>query len=406
MTIFHTPIVYRLDNNEKIQTLKPKIKRILRFTTVQPALLTSIEPQGSGINPETDVRIIFDESMDRQSTIEHLTITGEIEFTPLWDSQGKILTLKHKSFTKDTDYILVIKKGVKTAAGGMMEADITTQFRTAGPVVVTQMDPLNSATDVSNTQPVTLTFDQPVPRNIVNYITFTPAITATVSAAGRTVTFFPSTPLVYETNYSVTVKTGAPSIYGLPSSYDQIFSFTITPPALTVPYFEQEAPFTCNMAAVRMLLAYRGVEVTEQKLIDVIGLGGKRGSGNPYKGYIDDYGTYWDAVARGVDKYRPTRIIKGGKLADIITEIKKGNPVMTWGQNGWSDPYDISWTATDGTFIKAINGMHSAVVRGYTGSDSNPTELLLNDPWRGQYALDTKEFMRRWGYFGVAMVVD
>jgi hypothetical protein len=50
--------------------------------------------------------------------------------------------------------------------------------------------------------------------------------------------------------------------------------------------------------------------------------------------------------------------------------------------------------------------MHSTVVRGFSGPENNPTQIYLNDPWRGQYAVSTAEFMRRWSYFLMAMVVD
>ena len=79
---------------------------------------------------------------------------------------------------------------------------------------------------------------------------------------------------------------------------------------------------------------------------------------------------------------------------------------MIWGQNGWSDPHEISWTSTTGEFIRAINGMHSSVVTGFKGTPDNPTEIYLNDPWRGQYTIATSEFLRRWGYFSVALSLD
>lgn len=155
-----------------------------------------------------------------------------------------------------------------------------------------------------------------------------------------------------------------------------------------------------------MLLAFRGIQTTEAALIHTIGLGGKRGSGNPSVGYIDDYGTYWPAIYKGITTQRPARMIESGNLSDILKEIDRGNPVMTWGQNGWSDPHDISWTATDGTPIKAINGMHSSVVRGYRGTSDNPTLIYINDPWRGQYSISPDEFMRRWKFLGMALVID
>jgi uncharacterized protein YvpB len=406
ISIIHIPTIHRLGSDEEIQKLAPTVKKVLRFTTVRPPILATIEPQGSGINPTTNIKISFDTSMDRQSVIDHLSISPNATLTPSWDTEGKILTLTHATFPKDTGYTLSLKKGIKTLLGGVTESDLTYQFHTAGPVGMVSMDPVNGAKDAPATQPIKITFDQEVPSQIADYITISPDVTATASGQGRTLTLYPKTPLAYETLYSVTLKKNAPSVYGLTSIKDQVFSFTTSSPALAVPYFKQQSLFTCNLAAARMLLAYRGIAVTEQKLIDIIGIGGKRGSGDPNKGYIDDYGTYWDPVFRGVSTYRPTRLIKSGKLEDIIAEIKRGNPVMTWGQNGWSDPHDISWTTKDGTRIKAINGMHSAVVRGYTGSENNPTQILLNDPWRGQYSITAKEFMRRWGYFGVAMVVD
>lgn len=406
MTIIHTPTIHRLANGSEVQKFTPSVKSVLHFTTVRPPLIESVEPQGSGINPVSPVRIVFDAPMDQQSVTDRIHIIPPVSLTPQWDRDGKTLVFAHAAFPQDTDFVLRLEKGMQTMAGGSTESDLTYQFHTAGQVGIAQTDPVNGAVNVSRTQPVTITFDQQVPSNIADFVEILPAITATASAQGRVLTIFPGTPLKYETRYSVTLKTGAPGIFGLPSSKDQTFSFTTAPPTLAVPYYRQQSAFTCNIAAARMLLAFRGVNVTEKNIIDAVGIGGKRGSGNPYKGYVDDYGTYWDAVSRGVATYRPVRLITGGKLSDIIAEVKNGNPVMTWGQNGWSNPHDLSWTATDGTFIKAVNGMHSAVVYGYTGPADTPEKILINDPWRGQYPIETKEFMRRWGYFGVAMVVD
>lgn len=175
---------------------------------------------------------------------------------------------------------------------------------------------------------------------------------------------------------------------------------------LKVPFFKQEEDFTCNIAAARQLLAYRGVALPEQQLKSDIGSTGSRGNGNPYEVHVPDYGTYWDPVLRGVSKYRPARLFKEWNLKDLIGEIQKGNPVMIWGQNGWSDPHEISWTNPDRTFVYAINGMHSSVARGFRGPSENPTHILLNDPWRGVYWIPTAEFLRRWNFFKVALVVD
>jgi len=382
--------VKQLDQNKKMT---------IRFSTARAAFVSALLPEGNVVRPDADIRITFEEPMDKTAVMNHLSITPSVAVYPVWSDGDKTLSLSHDTLVKDTDYTVKLSRGLTTAKGGRLEKDVEFHFHTAGPLRVTNFSATASAQ---------LTFDQDIAASVVNHLSVRPEVAGKTVAKDNTLTFIPDTSFLPETAYTVTLTRGAESVFGLPTAVDQTFTFT-TPPnqiLLSVPFYKQQSWFTCNISAARMLLAFRGTEVSEADLIHAIGLGGKRGTGNPYKGYIDDYGTYWDAIARGVSTYRATRLITSGKLSDIIAEVKKGNPVMTWGQNGWSDPHDISWTSTDGTFIKAVNGMHSAVVRGYWGPDANPTKIFLNDPWRGQYEIATSEFMRRWGYYGMAMVVE
>jgi len=408
MTIIHTPTMVDRATGASVKTLDPNTKMTLHFTTVRAAFVASISAIGKVVNPASDIRIIFEEPMDKATVIKHISLVPSISIQGTWEDDDKTLVLSHDTLAKDTDYTLTLTAGLSTAKGGTLDRDTAFQFHTAGQLKVTDTAPAQDAANVPASATFRLTFDQDIPETLASHLVISPNVPGKTVVKGSTLEFTPDKPFPYETKYSFTLTAGASSDYGLPTTADQTFAFTTSPNQilLDVPYYKQETLFTCNIDAARMLLAYRGVNVTEGNLINVIGLGGKRGTGNPYKGYVDDYGTYWDAVSRGVSKYRPTRMITSGKLADIIAEVKKGNPVMTWGQNGWSDPHDISWTSTDGTFIKAVNGMHSAVVRGYSGPDANPTQIFINDPWRGQYAIPTAEFMRRWSYMSMAMVVD
>jgi uncharacterized protein YvpB len=408
MKINHTPTMVDRVTGETVKKFEPNTKMNVYFTTVRAAFVSTFTPEGTGVNPADDLRITFEESMDKAEVFKHITITPAADLRPSWGDDDKTLTLSHGTLAKDTDFTVTFTAGLSTAKGGTLEKDAAFHFRTAGRLTLTDVSPAKNATNVFADSTIRMTFDQDIPVSIADHLVIHPDVPGKTTVSGSALEFTPAKPLPYETRYSVTLTAGAVSMYGLPTPADETFTFTTAPNQITlpVPYYKQQTLFTCNIAAARMLLAYRGINVTESDLINAIGLGGKRGTGNPYKGYVDDYGTYWDAVVRGVSSYRPTRLITSGKLSDIIAEIKKGNPVMTWGQNGWSDPHDISWTSMDGTFIKAINGMHSAVVRGYSGQDANPTQIFLNDPWRGQYAIPTAEFMRRWSYVGMAMVVD
>lgn len=407
-SLFQTPVVIRKKDGEVLFKGEPKNKFMSTFSTVKPAFISQFEPQGIGINPSLPVRITFDTSIHRQSLERSISIHPPVNLRYVWDATSAAVTISHDSFEKDTEYTVTLKQGLENTSGGLLEKDVIFTFKTAGPLTLTHSIPNNNTHNISPLQTFRVFFDQEIDKDAASFFSISPPVKGDSSITNNMFEFIPSEELLYDTAYTLLFKANMTSVYGLPSTKDQSVTFTTSPKetTLSVPFYKQQDQFTCNIAAARMLLAYRGITVEEQTLIDRMGNGGKRGSGNPFNGYIDDYGTYWDAVSKGISSYRTSRLITSGQLEDIITEIKKGNPVMIWGQNGWSDPHDISWTTPDGIFIKAINGMHSFVVRGFRGPPENPTHILINDPWRGQYAVETKEFLRRWGFLSMALVID
>jgi uncharacterized protein YvpB len=409
LQVYQTPLTYRYADGNILKEDSPRLEKSLNFKTISPPFISLFEPLGNGANPISDIRIIFDQQMNTGEIEQKLTIDPIVPLSFSWENDGQTAIVHHSLLAKNTPYRIRIPQGIKTKKGGILETDATFEFTTLGTVKLVDSSPTNNATDISIQTPIALTFNQEIKtESPETLLSISPPITGKTTVSKNTVTFIPNKPLSNNTRYTFSIAAGLDSIYGLPSTESQNLSFTTAPIqiVLPVPFFKQQSDFTCNIASARMLLAYRGITMDEKTLISKIGTSQNRGTGNPYKGYVSDYGTYWDAVVRGVNAYRPTRLISNGKLSDIIQELTRGNPVMTWGQNGWSDPHDISWTSSDGTYIHAINGMHSAVVRGFRGPEGNPTHILLNDPWRGQYAIPTDEFLRRWGYFNVALVVE
>lgn len=404
-----TPVVTRYSDLQIVDRGKAELEKTIKFTTTKPPLVSSFNPQGKSVPPNIKIDLIFDHAMDKASVEKSLIIAPDIIHYFVWDNDDKTLHVIHNGLAKDTAYTLTLVNGIKTQLGGTSDIDSVFQFKTAGPVTLVNSTPDNNAANILSDNPLKFTFDQNIDQKLISdYVAIKPNIAYKLNVTGPVLQIIPDKILQNNTNYTITFLKNIPAIYGLAGAADQTVSFTTAPfqVSLNVPYFAQQSLFTCNISAARMLLAYRNVNVTENDLISVIGTQPGRGSGNPYKGYVPDYGTYWDPVAKGVSTYRPTRLITSGNLNDLISELLKGNPVMIWGQNGWSDPHDISWTASGGTFIKAVNGMHSSVLRGFIGPSDNPTQILLNDPWRGQYAIDTSEFLRRWSFFKIAMVVD
>lgn len=378
------------------------------FTTVKAPMITKFSPQGSGVDTETPITVIFDGPMDPESFTGRLIISPETGLPISWNTKHTEMTIKPQ-LLKNTAYSLTFLKGIKTAEGGTLEADSRFDFKTVGPVTVSATVPSANARNVPADSPLSVTFDQDVDTGSAEKaFAINPPVTGRFSWSGRTMTFTPDSRLTFQTDYTVSLAAGIKSIRGLDSEKKFEFSFTTSPErfVLNVPMYKQESGFTCSIAALRMLLAYRGIDKTENELVDAVGRNGYRGNGNPYLGYVSSYGTYWDPIAAAANKYRPSRLFKNWTLEGLLAEVAKGNPVMTWGQNGWSDPHEISWTNPDGTRIYAINGMHSVVVTGYVGPADNPTQILINDPWRGKWTLETAEFVRRWSYFKNALVVD
>jgi uncharacterized protein YvpB len=311
--------------------------------------------------------------------------------------------------SKDAEFTVLLPRGMTSRRGGVLEEDLTFRFRTLGAVAVASGIPDEATPNVSVNTPVAITFNQETDHGSAEQkFSLVPPVAGTFSWQENTMVFTPRDPLQFNGEYTFRLEPGVKGIDGTDSvqSFSSRFRTASQEFALSVPYFRQQENFTCNIAALRMLLTYRGVTVAEQELKGIIGSSGSRGNGNPYKNHVTDYGTYWDAIEKGVRDFRPYRIFKDWSLGELIAEVQRGNPVMVWGQNGWSDPHEISWTAADGTYIYAVNGMHSYVVRGFRGSADNPTHILVNDPWRGVYSLPTDEFIRRWNYFRVAMIVD
>lgn len=404
----HTARVQRVSDGEILTSGEPKQLLAYHFSTSHPAFVDSFNPQGPSTNPDSDIEIQFDQPMDKESVLASLKVEPLFQYTPTWDASGSSLLLQHDPLQKNTSYTVTLEAGMMTQSGSTLDAPAAFTFQTPGPLTVVKSLPVQKESNVSVLTPITIEFDQDIASSVVEDISISPFAAGKVESTGRTLTFTPYEPFLYNTTYTLTIPIATLSMHGLPSEREQSISFTTSSAEtiLPVPYFRQQSQFTCNIAAARMLLAYKGIHVSEQELISATGNGGKRGSGNPFSGYIDDYGTYWDAISKGISKYAKNTILATDNLVDIIHHIQKGNPVMIWGQNGWSDPHDISWTASDGTFIQAVNGMHSSVVRGYKGPPESPTELFINDPWRGFYSISTEEFMRRWKFFSIALVLE
>lgn len=153
----------------------------------------------------------------------------------------------------------------------------------------------------------------------------------------------PSTPsLVSQTNAILYSPIPQPTnAYGvLPVVPDRIHEDVV----LDVPAYIQERALSCEVATLKMALAYKGVTVSENELMGHVGYDPTphvgNTWGNPHQAFVGDidgrqpttgYGVYWEPIARAGAEYRPTEYFTNGTVQDLTYEIVRGNPVVVWG---------------------------------------------------------------------------
>lgn len=189
---------------------------------------------------------------------------------------------------------------------------------------------------------------------------------------------------------------------------------------LRVPFFRQEHALSCEVATLRMALAYRGVEVTEAELLAAVGtdpaprrrVGDVLTWGDPGTSFVGDvdgimaktgYGVHAGPIGRVAGQHRRAEVIENGSAAMLADAIANGNPVIVWGHLGSGTP--IRWRTLGGKEVHAVDGEHTRVVIGYTSTKENPTGFFVIDPIYGEQYWKTEKFLRTWESLGRTGVV-
>lgn len=192
-----------------------------------------------------------------------------------------------------------------------------------------------------------------------------------------------------------------------------------TSPMLKVPYHRQEHSLSCEIAALKMVLNFYDIKVSENDLLKNLPFDEKGPRlkdntwGDPDKGFVgnidgaipnDGYGVYEKPIADLAEKFgRKAKIFDKPALSDVLAEVAAGHPVIAWGT--LSSGKDISWKTKDGKFVKAIYGEHTRVIIGYSGSPENPANIILLDPIYGQISWSKEKFLKNWSLLDNKAVV-
>lgn len=306
------------------------------------------------------------------------------------------------------------------------------------PPNVTSTIPLNNATAVALASPITVKFDRPVSRAIMDK-TITPDVPGVwvfedpvyATHLYRKVVFYPDLGLSPKTKYTLDIKNILNVIkIGKPKSYQ--FSFTTTDVSagvvvalakvqsqtfkLPVPAYLQQHTLSCEVASLRMALAYKGVTKSEDELLALVGYDNTPHVGNiwgnPYEHFVgnvngnqmrDGYGVYWGPIERVAKMFGNAQAFQNQNIKFLTSQVTKGNPVIIWVYSSSGAP--THWKTPSGIDIFAVAGEHTVVVTGYVGSADNPTQVIVNDSLVGQVYWPRSLFDRKWATFSQSGVV-
>lgn len=409
---FGTPEVARQGEPQEFLSAKWSVR--------EPPGITTITPSGTSIALDTPLTVSFAEPVDAAA------FTAQVQVSPavagMWvNRDDRTFTLQPENLVTATTYTLTIPNGLRTKSGGVLDTDVRAQFRTIEPIAFATTSPAAEAKGVGVNQTIRLTFNQPVQHaNVSSFLKFSPNVPGTWKWAGEELIFTPKQTFAFGTTYTLTVAKTLLPVQGLTATNTLTLRFT-TEQAVTrlaVPYHRQDHKLSCEAATLVMALRYRGIDIGEQTLIDAIGFDPtpkKNGVwGDPDFAFVGDidgqqpgtgYGVYAAPIAKAGSEYRPSRVLDGATLQDVLTQVQTGNPVIVWGNA--STGKRIDWQTATGKTIRAISGEHTRVVIGFVGSVSNPTTIVTLDPLYGEKRFTRAAFLADWALLGnMAVVVE
>lgn len=298
-------------------------------------------------------------------------------------------------------------------------------------------NPAGGSKDVDPKSSVSITFDKPVGRRSMEK-TISPDVPGTwvfedplyTTHLYRKVSFYPDSTLNAGTNYEVKL-TGIENTLETTKPYEYEFSFATKADAviqkevakvesktvkLDVPSYLQQHTLSCEVSSLRMALAYKGINKSEDELLTQVGVDNTPhvdGTwGNPYQHFVgnvngnqlrDGYGVYWDPIARVASIYGRAEAFQNGDIRTITRNIDQGNPLIVWVYSENGSP--THWKTPDGVDVFAVAGEHTVVVVGYVGPADNPEKIIVNDSLVGQSYWSRSYFDHKWATFSEAGVI-
>jgi len=166
---------------------------------------------------------------------------------------------------------------------------------------------------------------------------------------------------------------------------------------LKVPIYKQVYTQSCEAASLRMALAYRGIETTDIKILELMNyddqpvkkIDGGWVWGDPHQMFVGDkngdqtkmtgYGVFGEPIQKTSEKLGRTAVVQNEVKPEwLARQIYAGNPVVLWGVS--TKIRNEKWTTPEAKEITAPIRTHTRLVIGVKGDINQPTGFYLNDP--------------------------
>ncbi|OQA04504.1 MAG: hypothetical protein BWY68_00262 [bacterium ADurb.Bin400] len=247
----------------------------LNFTTKSPPAVASFTPQGTNVFVSTkQLSIEFAESMSTADPSPYISISPPIAGTWSWETPQKLVFSFTHSLPYATGYTITLAKGLPDSHQGFLQTDLQFHFSTIGHVAVNQLYPTNGAKNIPASATITFTFNQEVDHTSAEQnFSISPQTPGTFSWSGNKLSFKPTHGFNKDTSYSANLSPGIKSIHGLDSlkAYLTTFRTEESSIILNVKLDYQDKALSCEAAALKMALNYKGASVSENDIMAIIG---------------------------------------------------------------------------------------------------------------------------------------
>jgi uncharacterized protein YvpB len=179
---------------------------------------------------------------------------------------------------------------------------------------------------------------------------------------------------------------------------------------LNVGFHHQKHALSCEPAALKIVLDYLGVHLSEDKIIRKLPFDKTphKGSvwGDPDQGFVgnidgempeDGYGIHWRPLAETARNWKRAEVIENGSCQDLARHLLADRPVIVWGFYVRGKP--VTWHTVAGKTVDAVDGEHTRVVCGFRGQAADPDGFFVMDPDCGRAYWPKALFLGNWDAF-------